>query len=321
MRGGHRLHPHRLPDAGRRRVEDAAGIRALLADGLAGRVGLVMHTDHQLLRTGAGQRVRDVDTESVEATLVGRGQPTVHIHGRLVVHGLKMEQQTRSPTNLPAIWNGEGTAVPHPTDGTFDSRQGGLHRIRHQDPLGQIPTHRRCFARRIGAGTGGELPHSVEVLPAGTGERWSRILGQRIVRRHFIRPRSGQRWCLGCPTCDRAGLGRCRLGAGRWARCLGCHQHDERHHSGDHSDPSASITFTAILFADPHSAPIRPSWAYVNAGGGVTTPPTAISSLIRPVIRLFPDKDYRQIGLIVLTATAKIGECDGIADGHGSDEP
>ena len=45
----HRLHPHRLPDAGDRRVPDAAGLEHLLAARLRAGVGRVPDADDQFV--------------------------------------------------------------------------------------------------------------------------------------------------------------------------------------------------------------------------------------------------------------------------------
>src|SRR3546814_6343953 len=76
MELGHRLDPHRLPDAAHRRVPDARGVEDLLAARLRARAGRVCHLDDDFVRTRF-QIIGDIEAERVEPALVAADDRSV----------------------------------------------------------------------------------------------------------------------------------------------------------------------------------------------------------------------------------------------------
>jgi hypothetical protein len=183
--GRHRLHPHRLPDAGGRRVPDARRVVALLAQRLAAGVGRVIDADDELLRAAAGlQRVRDVGGEAVVAALVRGDLVAVHIDRGLPVDGVEVQQQ---PLAVPGARHRERAPVPHPVLAPVDARQLGLDGERDDDALRQRPAERR----RVAVLRGRELPRAVQVLPAVAHQLRPRVVRQRVAWVDALGPARG----------------------------------------------------------------------------------------------------------------------------------
>ena len=198
VRRGHRLHPHGLPDAGGRRVEDAVAGLALLADRLPALVVRVGDADDELLGLRGGQRVGDVDGERVVAAGVAADGLAVDDDRGVVVDGLEVQLQPLSLADLPVLGHLERAAVPHVRLVAHDPGQRGLDRVRHEDALAERLPDRRGLTR----GRLGELPDAVEVLPLVAGQLRPRVVGEGVRRRDVLRPRRGQRgsqplplWC------------------------------------------------------------------------------------------------------------------------------
>jgi hypothetical protein len=128
--------------------------------------------------------VGDVGAELVVATLVFGDLHAVHVDLGPPVDGAEVEPQPFAGADLPVGRDGEGAAVPHPVLVPFDPGELGLHRVRDQDLLGEVPAHRRLLAR-LG---GGELPGAVEVAPGVAGELRPGVLGQGVARPHVVGP-------------------------------------------------------------------------------------------------------------------------------------
>lgn len=187
MIGGHRLHPHRLPDAGGRGVPDAAGVETLLAHRrilVALCVGRVVDADDQFLGAARLQRGGDVGAELVVAALVFGDLGAVDVDLGLPVDGAEVEPQALAGADPPVLRDGEGAAVPHAVLVPFDAGELGLHGVGHEDLLGEVPADRRLVT---GFGRG-ELPRAVQVAPVVPGELGPGVLGVGVARADVVRP-------------------------------------------------------------------------------------------------------------------------------------
>ena len=191
MVGRDRLHPHRLPDTGGRRVPDAARVQALLADRrvLAVRgVRRVVDADDQFLGAAGLQRVGDVGAELVVATLVFGDLGAVDVHRRAPVDRAEVQLEVLAGADPPVGGDGEGAPVPHAVLVPFDARQLGLDGVGNEDLLGEVLADRRLLVRR----GGGELPGAVEVPPRTAGQLGPRVLAVGVGRGDLVRPLGAQ---------------------------------------------------------------------------------------------------------------------------------
>lgn len=190
--GGDRLHPHGLPDAGRRRVDDAAGVGGLLALGLVG-AGLVGDRDDDLLGAAALQRVGDVGGEPGVAAGVFGDLGAVDPDGGLVVDGVEVELQplvlaVPVLADRPVLRHGDELAVEHVVLVALQTGELGLDRERHDDLLVELLAEDRLLA----LGGPGELPGAVEVLPLVADLLRPGVLGQRVVLVQLVAPGGGE---------------------------------------------------------------------------------------------------------------------------------
>ena len=93
VRAGHRLQPHRLPDAGDGAVPDGVRVQHLLSARLLTAVGGIPDAHDELLRTIAVHGVGDVEGEGVVAAAMLADPGTVHPDGGVPVHRAEMQQQ------------------------------------------------------------------------------------------------------------------------------------------------------------------------------------------------------------------------------------
>jgi hypothetical protein len=119
----HRLHPDGLPDARRGGVEDAARVRALLADLLGVGVRRVGDVDDDLLRPGALERVGDVGGEGGVAALVLGDLRAVDVDRREVVDRAEVELQSLAAADVPARRHSDQLAVEHVVVMALDAGQ------------------------------------------------------------------------------------------------------------------------------------------------------------------------------------------------------
>ena len=201
MRGTHRFHPHRLPNARRSGVEEPGGAIALLADREWVGFVAVLHPHGHLLRARVPQRAGDVRAELGVPAFVVRHLLVVHPDGRDLVHCAKVQQHTLPGPGRRQL---EDLAVPHLVVVALDTGQCRLRGIRDQDLLVVRVCRGRC--RQGGAfGPPRVTPHAVEVQPTGPCHLRARVFGQRVVRSHQVSPRRGQGWRLRLPGHYRVG--------------------------------------------------------------------------------------------------------------------
>ncbi len=202
------LQPHRLPDAGGGRVEDASArmgldvVQPLLADRLAAGLGGVPDGDDDRVGAAPVQQIGDVVREGVVAAVVGRpGLPVVDPHGGAPV--ARAEVELDAPA-VPAGRHHEGALVPELVvrgDAALDAGERRLGDERHPDLL-------RERGGPAGVRRGhGEVPDAVQIRPVGAGELRARILGQRVVDRDLAGPRGGHRGGFRRPRRRRRGRG------------------------------------------------------------------------------------------------------------------
>lgn len=177
-----------MPEEG---VPDAARVEALLADRrvlAALRVRRVVDADDQFLGAPRLQRVRDVGAELVVTALVVGDLLAVDIHLGLPVDGAEVQLEALAVTDLPALGDREGAAVPHAVLVALDAGELRLDRVGHEDLLVELLADRWLVTglRR------GELPLAVEVLPGVPGELRARVLGVGVLRAHLVRPLGAQ---------------------------------------------------------------------------------------------------------------------------------
>ena len=106
---GHRLEPHRLPDAGGRGVIDAARPEDLFAARLRAGVGRVPDADDQLLLAFLFQGFTNIEAEAVVATLVFAQFLAVNPNRRLPIDRAEMEQEALP---LPSLGHGKQAPIP-----------------------------------------------------------------------------------------------------------------------------------------------------------------------------------------------------------------
>lgn len=196
--GGDRLHPHGLPDAGGRGVDDAAGVGGLLALGLV-RPGPVGDRDDDLLGTAAQKRVGDVGGEPGVTAGVFGDLGAVDPDGGPVVDGVEVELQPlvlagralavlAALADRPVLRHGDELAVEHVVLVALQAGELGLDRERHDDLLVELLAEDRLLA----LGGPGELPGAVEVLPLVANLLRPGILGQRVVLVQLVAPGGGE---------------------------------------------------------------------------------------------------------------------------------
>ena len=186
VRLGHRLQPHRLPDAGGGRVHDAARVQHLLAAGLAaGSVG--SKTSTTISCSPGLQGVGDVEGEIVIAAAVDAELLAVDRDLGLPIHRAEVQQHVPA---APALGDLEAAAIGHAVGVLHHARQGRLDGVRHEDlglrAVGQL-----------------DVPQAVEVQPLLADHLRPRIFGQGLFRRDVLGParhqRPGGRLPLGGP--------------------------------------------------------------------------------------------------------------------------
>src|SRR5690606_36619405 len=112
--------------------------------------------------------------------------------------------------------HGEGAPVPHAVLVPLDAGELGLHRVRDEDALLQVPADGRALAL-LG---GGELPAAVEVAPLVPGELRARVLGQGVVRAHLVGPLGAQFVGGAVGAAAEEGVHRVADGGGQSARAV-----------------------------------------------------------------------------------------------------
>ncbi len=108
---GDRFQPDGLPDAGGRRVHDAAGMKGLLAARLSGVIGRIKDPNDQLLRSGFREIRRDIVAERQVAAPVNADAFAVDIHLRFEVHRAKVQQDLSA---FPGGRHDKGAPIPQP---------------------------------------------------------------------------------------------------------------------------------------------------------------------------------------------------------------
>src|SRR3954470_881496 len=93
-RGGHALHPHRLPDAARAWIPDRMRLElpVLLAARLGEIVRIVFRADHDFARRVAGEKRSDVDGEGCVAAVMRAGDHTIDPDLGAVIDRAEVEQ-------------------------------------------------------------------------------------------------------------------------------------------------------------------------------------------------------------------------------------
>jgi len=158
-RVGHRFEPDRLPDARRRRVEDASRVAALFAQRVA-RVCRVDDPDEQFLLAVAEMR-RQIEREVVVPALVAPDLLAVAVHRREPVDGLEVDEESLALTDGPPVGDRERRPVPDELFPASDSRQRRLDREGHEHTLPEGVADRR----RLADASRPEPPLSVQRLP------------------------------------------------------------------------------------------------------------------------------------------------------------
>ena len=185
---GHRFEPHRLPDAGGRRVHDAARLQHLFAARLTAGIGRVKHLNGDFLLARRLQRVGDVETEIVITAAVNAEFLAVDGHLRFPIHRAEVQQHMLA---APSLGDLEAAAIGHAVGVLHHARQRRFDGIRHED---------------LGLRAVGELdiPQTIQVQPVLAHHLRPRILGQGLFRRHVLGParhqRPGGRLPVGSPN-------------------------------------------------------------------------------------------------------------------------
>ena len=178
----HRLHPHRLPDAGDGRVPDAARPLHLLPAGLRALVGGVPHLDGHFVAAPHVQRLRDVERERRETAGVRAHLDAVDPDIRLPVHRPEVEHHLLAAPRRGQL---KIAGVPqlilraHPPG---HAGQRGFRRKGHQDF--SLEPLRACLSARHD----GIVPQAVQRLPVVPLQDGAGILRQDIFRIHLLRP-------------------------------------------------------------------------------------------------------------------------------------
>ena len=147
---GHRLQPHRLPDAGVRGVDDASGTRGLLAARLAALLGGIVHAHDDFLRLGGpGKKRRDVEAEGIVAAPVQTHALAVEEHLALVIDGPEVEDDLPA---VPGRRHGEHAPIPETVVVLHHAGKGRLDRVGHEDFRGQLFSRRHGVLDRLPAG-------------------------------------------------------------------------------------------------------------------------------------------------------------------------
>jgi len=208
---GHRLQPHRLPDARRGGVAEALSLfrQRLLSDGLVADVGRVPDAQDDLVLAvlAGGQRVGDVEGERVVTPLVVADLHAVDPDPRVPVDGLEVQHD---PPPGPAGRNLERPPVPQKlvgADDLLDARQDRLDAERDEDLAVPLPRRRRLQrVERVEPGVGdasagpwarfaldGVVPQAVQVQPLLADHLRAGVLRPGVLARHVLRPARLQR--------------------------------------------------------------------------------------------------------------------------------
>ena len=160
----HRLHPHRLPDAGGARVHAAVVLvaRRLLARWLGATARIARPHDDGGRLTSL-RDPRQVAGDRREAAAMARHLDAVDPDGRVVIHRLEMEQHVPA---RPLRRDRDCASIPdgvHPV-GVADAGEGRLRAEGYDDALGKLALGQAAFQAAV-ARIDLELPFTVQAQP------------------------------------------------------------------------------------------------------------------------------------------------------------